>query len=171
MPDNFQSLLNDAFRFLSFRPRSKQELTTYLVKRVKKKKVDPELASKVISRLEELDYVNDEKFAREWIESRLKGKGLGPTKLRQELKNKGIIKDIIDDLMKDNDLLDSESQYTAAKKVIAKRVLKWQKLPYLAFKRKIYEFLLRRGFSSALALKLVDEYCAKTYNTECENNN
>lgn len=70
MTDDFQSLLNDAFRFLSFRARSRQEMITYLEKRGKKKNTDPTILSRVLLRLEEMDYINDQTFARDWINSR-----------------------------------------------------------------------------------------------------
>ena len=163
-------LLQDAFRFLSYRARSRKEMMVYLEKRAKKRNVDAEAIAGVMAKLEKVDYIDDEAFAKNWIESRSKRQGKGPTRLKNELKAKGIGNDIIATVFQQSSLSDDEFQYTLAKQSIEKRAERWKILPPLIYKRRIYDFLLRRGFSGSVSRRLVDEYTRKAYNTECENN-
>lgn len=91
-------------------------------------------------------------------------------KLKQELKQKGIAADTISQAISASPVSNPESEIERAKTVLEKRVMRWQQLPVLHCKRKVYDFLMRRGFASTIAMRLVDEYCRKTYNTGCETN-
>lgn len=170
MDDEAKNLLNDAFRFLSFRARSKQEMIGYLERRCQKRSLNPEFVSQVLSRLEEMDYIDDETFARNWINARSQRKGLGQIRLKMELKRKGISELIISRALATSLLSQTGSEMSLAKKSLEKKAERWQRLPVLQCKRKVYDFLIRRGFSSNIALHLVDEYCTKAYNTGCEIN-
>ena len=76
---------------LKFRQRSRKEIYD----RLKKKKFDEEIINETISFLKNKGFIDDQLFAKAWIESRIK-KPLGLRKIRQELNLKGIDKQIID---------------------------------------------------------------------------
>ncbi len=77
---------NAALNYLSFRPRSEREITDYF----RRKKVDPELASAVVARLKRINLINDEDFARFWVENRQNFRARGVRALRSELRTKGL---------------------------------------------------------------------------------
>mgnify|MGYP001603399287 CR=1 FL=1 len=154
--DIYQTLLTAAFRFLSFRPRSSKEVDDYLHKKTKKSYVAPEVYQRVLNRLVDLGYVDDEKFASWWIESRQKTKPRGMRLIKQELKQKGIATDAIENV----------PEGMIARRAVQKKVDIWKKLPKLEQKKKLYEYLGRRGFSFATIRGVVDEVLGKGYNTE-----
>ena len=119
----------------------------------------------VIARLEEMSYVDDATFAKNWVAARTHTKVKGPAVIRQELKAKGIDPETIETALSDALLGDKDTQEALARQAVAKKLPYWEKLPLLSFKKKVYEYLLRRGFSSSVAMRLVDEYSAKAYNT------
>lgn len=79
-----KSSLESAFHFLSFRSRSEKEMRDYLNKK------EFHQIDETIQKLKDLDFINDAKFAQEFIESRSKNKPKGKKALTIELARKGI---------------------------------------------------------------------------------
>jgi regulatory protein len=168
--DLYERLLNCAFHFVSFRPRSVKELRIFLRKKIKKPSTENDtIFEKVMGRLKELDYANDEKFAIWLIESRQKHAPKGIRAIRQELVEKGIDKDLIESLLV-NDFSDVSvvSQKVLAEKAIEKKLHMWDKYPVIIRKKKIYEFLMRRGFDGTTISSVIDGVFRKDYNTTIE---
>ncbi|MCU0495937.1 MAG: RecX family transcriptional regulator [Anaerolineae bacterium] len=140
-----------AIRFLAHRPRSTAEVRRNL----ESKSIDDPEIEQVIARLTANRYLDDEAFARFWVENRLNFKPLGHTALRYELRQKGIADTLIDTILSELDL--TESAYRAAKSQI--RRLKG--LDARTLRNKLGNFLKRRGFSYAVIedviLRLQDE--------------
>jgi len=84
--------LDRAYNFLSFRSRSRQEMARYF----RDKKYDDDLIEFLIQRLEVQDLINDERFAREWVEARQLASPRSRIHLQAELREKGIASDIIE---------------------------------------------------------------------------
>ncbi|MBU1293955.1 MAG: recombination regulator RecX [Gammaproteobacteria bacterium] len=85
MKEHQTSIFDQALSLLSHREHSKQELVTKL----KTKGHEEEEISATIERLEEMNYLNDERFAEIFVRSRL-SKPLGASRIQQELIQKGI---------------------------------------------------------------------------------
>ncbi|MEK7504273.1 MAG: regulatory protein RecX [Patescibacteria group bacterium] len=79
-----KSPLESAFHFLSFRSRSEKEMRDYLQKK------EFSQIDETIEKLKNLDFINDNKFTQEFIESRSKNKPKGKKALMIELARKGI---------------------------------------------------------------------------------
>ena len=78
-----------ALRRLSVRARSRKELAQDL----KSRDVPAEAAAEVLDRFAEVGLINDAAFAEEWVESR--GRRAGASRLRQELRVKGVAEEHI----------------------------------------------------------------------------
>jgi regulatory protein len=134
--------------YLSYRPRSRAEVVTYLQKRGM-----PEGQIETISnRLERAGLLDDEAFARYWVENRERFRPRGLRALRYELRNKGISNAVIDRALASVDV--SKSAHRAARN-------KARQLNYLdreTFNRKLVEYLARRGFDYAVAREVADRY-------------
>lgn len=111
--------------FLSFRPRSEKEIRDYLTK----KKVDPD---SFITRLKHLKLLDDREFVQWLLDQRASFKPKGKKALRQELFQKGIARELVDELLADVD------EIAEAEKILVKK-----KLP----PDKMTAYLARRGFS------------------------
>lgn len=133
---NVRSSKNLALWYLSIRSRSVKEIKDYLFR----KGFDPENIETTLQELIDLGFLNDEKFAQEWVNIRTKTKPCGKIKLKFELKEKGIDQEIIDRVTKlDYSNLIQEAVNRYSKKLIG---LDPQKQ-----KQRLAGFLVRRGFS------------------------
>jgi regulatory protein len=82
-------------------------------------------------------YVNDEAFARFWVENRNQTKGASTRKLSAELSAKGVDRQIISDALDRS----SRSDEDEVRKVIAKKRAKYPD------EQKLIQYLARQGFS------------------------
>ena len=116
-------------------------------------RITPEMIQEVVSRLESQNYINDQDFARYFIENRHQNKGISTKRLIQELKIKGIDSDIIEQAMFDqgtgNFLRDEEVEI---EKMIKKQLRK------TSDRQKIIAYLARQGFSYDLIKTKLDQF-------------
>jgi regulatory protein len=144
--DARQSAYDAALRLLAYRPRSEKELRLRLARRGH---ASP-LIEETLGRLRHLGYVDDQAFARFWTESR---DGTSPRSrrlLRSELLQKGVDATTAAEAVAD--LSDEEAAYRAA----SKRLRALSDSDYEAFRRRLSDFLLRRGFSYEVIRHTVD---------------
>lgn len=115
-----------------------------------------EVYQAVLNPLIEMGLVDDVEFAEQWVASRLRSKPRGKPLLRQELKQKGIeaaiIERVLDDAFLDIDLV--ELAAAEAKK----QIRKYQHVDLPTQKRRLYGFLMRRGFSYEVVARVLDMF-------------
>ena len=79
------------FRFLSYRPRSIEEVR----RKLKEKDFPPHTIKRVLARVEELGYLNDRDYAYTFACSSIENKQWGALRIRDALLNKGVSQEII----------------------------------------------------------------------------
>lgn len=137
----YERYFNLSLRFISYRPRSEEEVYDYLKKKTNKaKNLNEKIIAQIMNRLIELGFIDDLEFAKFWITNRKKGLRF----LKIELSQKGISKEIIEKALYGFDILEKENS------LILKLIEKKKKTLAGLEKRKAYEkmiaFLLRKGF-------------------------
>ncbi len=135
-----------ALRFLEPRPRSTSEVKQHLLK----KKVAADIAEQEIARLLQAGLVDDQAFARFWVENREEFRPRAVRALRFELKRKGLPDDAIREAIGSVD--ESESAFRAG----WARAQRWRELEHREFRDKLGAFLVRRGFSYETARQAVE---------------
>lgn len=161
--DKVEQAYERALNFLSYRPRSEDEVRRNL----RKKDVDEVIIEEVIERLTRVELLNDREFARYWVENRLQFNPRGLRGLRHELRQRGLADAIIADTLAD---LDVEAAARKAAETGARRLAG---LEARDFRRKLQAYLTRRGFSYAVIAPLIEELlqragCEETSNTDIE---
>ncbi|MEA3406970.1 MAG: RecX family transcriptional regulator [Chloroflexota bacterium] len=136
--------------YLSYRPRSTWEMRRYL----RKKGVDERTTDDVLQRLSKADLVDDVEFARFWIENRKRHRPRGPWALRDELRRKGVSRDIIESVLEDEDL----EQEKGAMRVAEKKLRRLRGLDEGTFRRRMWGYLKRRGFSYEVCRQVTDHF-------------
>ncbi len=157
----FKLLLNKLYRLISIRARSEKEIRDYLrVKgkglRGKKIEINDKMIEYLIDTLKQQNLINDLGFAKAWVESRSRKKGMRV--IRQELFQKGIDREIVSSIM--GQVSSIEEQKTA-EKLLEKKLRVWKNLPNLEFKKKAYDFLLRRGFEYGIVKDAIENIIKK----------
>ena len=134
-----QKAYDRAVRFLSYRPRSQAEVRQHLARAG----LDEGVVEAVLARLVNHGYLDDAEFARFWVENRQRFRPRGAHTLRQELQRKGLDNETIGGALTDLDPL--AEAYQAARPRALRLAGVLASTP-LAFRRKLHDFLLRRGF-------------------------
>ena len=137
----YETAHEQALRYLEPRPRSSAELKQQL----RKKQVAGEVIEQVIARLTEAGLLDDAAFAKYWVENRETFRPRAGRALRFEMKRKGLSDEAIKQAI--GALDESESAYHAG----AARATRWRGLERREFMDKLGAFLVRRGFSYAVA--------------------
>lgn len=132
---------NIAYRFLTYRPRSRAEIETKL----RDKEFKNTIIDAVLTDLARLGYVNDLQFAREWTRSRIRFQGFGRRRIGQELKNKGIGREIIREVFAE--AFSDEAESETAKRVAGKKLNTMKSLDRETRRRRLAGFLERKGFT------------------------
>jgi regulatory protein len=141
----FGKLYTRALEYMLTRPRSQRELKDYLYRKTRdtrtktggiKKGVSPALTERVFQRLDEKGYIDDEKFARFWIENRNLRKGASQRKLAAELMAKGVGRETIDKLLASSE----RDELDELRKVVAKKRSRYDD------EQKFIAYLARQGF-------------------------
>lgn len=145
-----------AFLLLKFRLRSEHEI----YQRLKKKKFTEEIINQTVTFLKQKGFINDSLFASAWIESRLK-KPLGARRIRQELNAKGVSEEIIDKELKE--AKENYSEPEIITNLARMRIVKLKGASPADIKRRLYAYLLRRGFSPEAVMDVVSRLCKQTY--------
>ncbi len=149
--DSLQKAYDRAVRFLSFRPRSVAEVRQYLAQA--EAGYSAELVEAVITRLSEQGYLNDAEFARFWVDNRQRFRPKGAYALRQELRQRGVENEAIETALANVDALEAAQQ---AARPRAERLAALAQADPPAFRRKLTDFLLRRGFGYDVAEEVVE---------------
>jgi len=132
-----------ALRLLSHRARSENEMRTRLAMRG----IPPEAIEDEIERLQKAGLLDDEKFARAWVENRKRTAPRGRRMLRYELLGRGIEHGSVEIATRDVD--DRETALALARQ----KARTAPRTSYDAFLTKVGGFLRRRGFDYGLAVE------------------
>lgn len=125
---------NFALRYLTARPRSKKEVSDYLIK----KGFNEETIEGTLHNLEKQNYVNDADFAEMWIKNRLLLSPRSTKMLRLELYKKGIDKHVAEEAIKNF----SEDEYRESLKDLI-----YKKRRQYPDDEKLLQYLVRKGYS------------------------
>ena len=147
---SYGKLYTKSLEYSMLRPHSSREMRDYLWRKTRETKyksrsgelktragVAQEIADRVYDRLAEKGYIDDEKFARWWVENRNLRKGTSRRKLQAELAAKGVPQSVISVVLTQTDRTDGDE----LAKIIAKKRAKYPD------DQKFIQYLARLGFS------------------------
>jgi regulatory protein len=135
----------NALRYVTMRPRSEWEMRDYL----RRKQAEEPVAEKIIAKLRSLDLLNDETFARTWVENRRLLKPTSRRKLELELKQKRVPQEIIDKALREDRVQTDEREVL--------RELVERKRKRYPDNLKLMQYLARQGYSYNDIKSVLDE--------------
>lgn len=143
---DFDALYLRTLKFLNFRPRSEKEIRDYLKKKIQKfNDIDASIIDVIIHKLKEQRFLNDLEFAKMWVRSRTEFKPKGKYLVKQELRQKGVSQDIIDEVLGSD--VRSQSEEDLAKDLLERKRKKYEAMDPMERFQKAGSMLARRGFS------------------------
>jgi regulatory protein len=137
-------------RKLSERAHGRGELAQALAK----KQVPEGVVEATLAKFEAAGLIDDEDFARSWVQARQRGKGLSSRALAGELRTKGVDGDLAQQVIGE---LDPEDEMEAAHRLVRTRLRSMSRFDDTTKTRRLVGMLARKGYSSSLAFAVVRE--------------
>ena len=135
---------------LTGQARTRKELADKLARR----EVPDEIATELLDRFTEVGLIDDASYARQWVESRHRSRGLAPRALAQELRRKGVGDEETKAALEQID----DDQRTAARALVDNKKLRSMRgLDPQVATRRLAGLLARKGYSAGLAFSVVRE--------------
>jgi regulatory protein len=137
-------------RLLTAAPRTRAQLAEAL----RRRDVPEDVAEGVLGRFTDVGLIDDEAFARAWVESRHTGRGLARRALAAELRRRGVADETVNDAVA---ALDPGAEETAARELVAKRLAATRGYDPARRMRRLVGMLARKGYPPGLAYRVVKE--------------
>ena len=145
LDDARERAFQQAMLFLSYRARSESEIR----KNLRKHEIPEPIVEHTLERLRRDGFANDHQFARAWVENRSTFRPRSRRMMTMELRQKGLAEEAVKSAVEAVD--DEALAYEAAQK----RVLRLKNLEWNEFRKKLSDFLARRGFSYSVIAPVV----------------
>ncbi len=134
-----------ALRLLTIRPRSRAELAARLLQ-----DAPTEVVHRTLDRLQAEGLLDDERFARLWATSRRVVHRFGAARIRRELLQKGVDRETAEKVLRE---LDPADEVALAEEAARRRLKRYAGLDRTTAVRRLFAFLVRRGFSTSTILR------------------
>lgn len=147
-----------AEKYLSIRPRSEFEVTTYLYRKINRR--FPSVSEErdlyirpIVEHYKRSNGINDAEFVAWWIRERVDFKPRSEKLLRRELRHKGVSTEVIDDFFS-TAFFNDDDQLTQ----LLRRRIRLVDMSSDKELQKLIQFLLRKGFSYGKIKKAIEDY-------------
>jgi regulatory protein len=137
-------------RMLTAAPRTRAQLADAL----RRRGIPDDAAEAVLGRFGEVKLIDDAAFAAAWVESRHHGRGLSGRALAAELRQRGVPPE---DVKAAVGGLDPQQEIATARGLVARRLASTRGQPLTARIRRLTGVLARKGYSPAIAYRVVRE--------------
>ena len=157
MENDLIPLLNIAFFYLKFRPRTIKETRDHLYKKVRTTHWSHEAVDKIIDHLIKLKFLDDKEFINYLVTSRTRTKIKGVFAIKQELYRFGVDKELVDEYFANTKINEEE----LAKKILSSRLSRLKTLPKQKLFEKAINLLAQRGFNYETSKKAFEDLINK----------
>ncbi len=130
-------------------------------RKLREKSYGADITDEAIQRLTDYGYLDDEAYAKAYVESRFSGSGHGPRRLRVDLIKRGvdraIVERVVSEAFEDDELREAALQQGRKRWAALEHETDLRKR-----KKKVIDFLVRRGFDYGLAHQILDTLVEET---------
>jgi regulatory protein len=135
---------------LAVSPKTRHQLGELLARRG----VPIDVANDVLDRFRAMGYIDDEAFAKAWVQQRHEFKGLSVRVLARELSERGVS---ADDQAAALDLIHEDDEWNRARELAARKYSRMHGLAHPVAMRRLQGFLARRGYSPQIVMSITRE--------------
>lgn len=134
-----------AYKYLGFKARTKKEVFDKLIE----KEYSENVAHDIVLELEKYKYIDDLTYSQNFLKEKMLYKGVGTRKIKYMLSEKGVSREIIESLFEEDDFYDEELEKvvelinTKTRRIDIENITQKEK-------KKVYDFLQRRGYSYSI---------------------
>jgi regulatory protein len=139
-----------ALRYLGMRPRTRSQVRGYLLD----KGFSEQIAAEVCKRCVEQGYLDDQAYARQWVEERQRLKPRSSYMLRMELLQKGLDRETVEEAVS---AVSREDELEAARALIEKKLRRLEGRVSPEEEKKLLSMLMRKGFSHSVVQQMRSE--------------
>jgi regulatory protein len=147
--DEIGRATESALGLLAHRPRSVREITD----RLRRKGYEQVTIDRAIEKLEGWGYIDDTEFARFWVENRASHKPRGHRLLEQELRQKGVDRELVKEVIAEAEI----DEGTAALDLARAKLPSYKHDDPQTARRKLVGYLQRRGFDYDVIKPAIDQ--------------
>lgn len=147
--DDTAKATDAAIRLLTSRPRSVHEIRD----RLKRKEYGDETIDRVIERLREWRYIDDEAFTRYWVENRESNRPRGRRLLEQELRQKGVERETVRETLDEVGI----DERAGALEIARNKMRSYRDEEESVARRRLGAFLARRGYGYEVVKPVLDQ--------------
>jgi regulatory protein len=159
-PDDLEAKIRErVLRLLTAQPRTRAELERSLGRAG----APDDVVARVLDRFSELKLVDDEAYAQAYVRTGLAVRRRGSRSLTMELRGRGVAPEVIAEATAE---FDPNSEYATARDLAEKRLRGLARLDPPVQRRRLMGLLLRRGFSSAVALGVVNDVLSNGHESD-----
>jgi regulatory protein len=138
--DEFNFGKKIAYHFLNYKPRTEKEIR----KKLREKKISEKNSDRIIKVLKDLKYLDDNQYAKLYLEEKLSNNPAGKRLISMKLSGKGISKEVISDVI--DSQYSEEKETKKAKELLSKYLKKVRAKSEMDKRQKCYRYLLSKGF-------------------------
>lgn len=148
-----------ALRQLTVAPRTRAQLSDAMARRG----VADDVAEAVLDRFEEVRLVDDEDFARQWVQTRHLGRGLSRRALRHELRERGVADETVQSAV---DEIDADAELEAARQLVRRRLPGMRDDDPVRRTRRLAGMLARKGYGTSVAYRAIRDVVGESGNDD-----
>ena len=137
-------------RLITIEPRSRAQLAQAM----QRKQIPDHVAEGILNRFTEVGLIDDQAFARAWVESRHHSRGLSRRALSTELRRRGVAADDVRDAV---ETLDPDQEAATARRIVDRKLRATRGQPFETRMRRLVGALARKGYGAALSYRIVRE--------------
>lgn len=147
-------VIDKALNYLSYGLRSVSEMRQYLMQQSFELEHIEATIERTIEKLIQMNYLNDEEYAKSYVRTAANLNRKGPRKIQQELKQRGISESHI---MTGLDEYPMTQQLENAFDLAEKYCRSKTKYPPAMLKNKLYQYLLQKGYAREVIKEAIDQ--------------
>lgn len=153
--DLYQKLVDYSFRLLAKKRYTSSEMEKKFIQFLaKRQQEDSDLVQKVMERLFELKYLDDQHYLDAYISDRLKFKPRGKFMIIKELSKKGLERKMVEEYFRKNEVDEVE----VAIELLKNRERRWEGETAFKKQEKAARYLASKGFQSDIVYKTVNRW-------------
>lgn len=152
-----EKLKSKAYNYCIWALSQGDKTKKFLVDRMTVKNCPEDIIEDTITRIEELGWLSDERYAESFVRDRQEIRKTGKRKIQMELRQKGVPSDIIDEALAD---VDDEDEKERAAALISRRVHSTRNLEPRKRTDRLASYLVRNGYGPGIAFQVVREALA-----------